>query len=262
MTEAEWLACSDPQKMLTFLRDSNKLSERKTRLFAVACCRRIWHLLTDEEGGRETVEVAERYADGEADASTMYEANSAAWMVHIGYAFGGIDFSRVGQKEDGWGIRQRVGRAASEAVLAAAWWGPDEDWRLGDGQKVGDLGRAVSTAFFCRAVPGQEAGLSITDDRWHHPALCHLLRDLFGVAFSRPTARPRSLTMFDGPVVQLAQAAYEERKLPSGHLDRDHLAVLADALEEAGADTELVGHLRGPTPHVRGCWVIDLLLLK
>jgi hypothetical protein len=54
-------------------------------------------------------------------------------------------------------------------------------------------------------------------------------------------------------------AAYEERELPSGHLNRHRLAVLADALEEAGADAELVGHLRGPGPHVRGCWVVDFL---
>jgi hypothetical protein len=43
-------------------------------------------------------------------------------------------------------------------------------------------------------------------------------------------------------------------------LDPDRLAVLADAMEEAGADAEMVEHLRGPGPHVRGCLVLDLLL--
>jgi hypothetical protein len=37
-------------------------------------------------------------------------------------------------------------------------------------------------------------------------------------------------------------------------------AVLADALEEAGADAELVEHLRGPGLHLRGCWAVDLIL--
>jgi hypothetical protein len=61
--------------------------------------------------------------------------------------------------------------------------------------------------------------------------------------------------------VNLAQALYEERELPSGHLDAARLAVLADMLEEAGcANPRLLGHLRGPGPHVRGCWAVDLVL--
>ena len=61
----------------------------------------------------------------------------------------------------------------------------------------------------------------------------------------------------------LATAAYEERILPAGTLDSDRLAVLADALEDAGCDNEdILSHLRGPGPHVRGCWVVDLLLGK
>ncbi len=58
----------------------------------------------------------------------------------------------------------------------------------------------------------------------------------------------------------LANAAYAERILPSGQLDPQRLAVLADALEEAGgADPDLLGHLRSALPHIRGCWVVDLL---
>jgi hypothetical protein len=39
MTEAEWLACKDLDVMLRFL--EGKVSERKLRLFVVACCRRV-----------------------------------------------------------------------------------------------------------------------------------------------------------------------------------------------------------------------------
>ena len=64
-------------------------------------------------------------------------------------------------------------------------------------------------------------------------------------------------------VVALANAAYDERELPSGHLDPARLAVLSDALEEAGcADADLLAHLRSPGPHVRGCWALDLVLGK
>jgi hypothetical protein len=53
----------------------------------------------------------------------------------------------------------------------------------------------------------------------------------------------------------------DERVLPAGHLDNDRLAILADALEDAGCtDQAILGHLRGPGHHVRGCWAVDALL--
>lgn len=74
MTEAEWLAGTDPQQMLAFLR--GKASERKARLFAVACCRNLWHRM----GGplRKVIAVGERYADGLASEG---EANEAAGLA-------------------------------------------------------------------------------------------------------------------------------------------------------------------------------------
>jgi hypothetical protein len=64
-------------------------------------------------------------------------------------------------------------------------------------------------------------------------------------------------------VRKLAQAAYDDRRLPSGVLDPARLTVLADALEDAGcADAAILAHCRRPGEHVRGCWVVDLLLGK
>jgi hypothetical protein len=86
------------------------------------------------------------------------------------------------------------------------------------------------------------------------------VRDIFGNPFRPVALDPAWRTP---TVAGLATAAYEERTLPAGTLDPDRLAVLADALEETGCDnTDILSHLRGPGPHVRGCWVVDLLLGK
>jgi hypothetical protein len=88
---------------------------------------------------------------------------------------------------------------------------------------------------------------------------CSLLREIFR-PFRRMSINPAWL---DPTVSSLAQAAYEERILPSGELDPPRLAVLSDALEEAGCDdADLLEHLRSPGPHVRGCWAVDLVLGK
>jgi hypothetical protein len=90
-----------------------------------------------------------------------------------------------------------------------------------------------------------------------------LLRDIFGNLFRPVVLDPAWRTWNNGTVPKIAQAVYDRRELPSGHLDATRLAVLADALEETGCDqADLLDHLRGPGPHVRGCWAVDLLLGK
>ena len=68
--------------------------------------------------------------------------------------------------------------------------------------------------------------------------------------------KPAWLSWNGGTVAGLARSVYDERRFAD-------LPILADALEEAGCDNaELLTHLRGPGPHVRGCWALDLLLGK
>jgi hypothetical protein len=91
--------------------------------------------------------------------------------------------------------------------------------------------------------------------------LCALVRDLFGPLPFRPLAlAPAWRTAH---VLALANDASDNRILPAGHLDPQRLGVLADALEEAGCtDADILDHLRGPGPHVRGCWAADAILAK
>ena len=89
-----------------------------------------------------------------------------------------------------------------------------------------------------------------------------LLRDIFG-PFHPPAFVPPPPAWIGRTNVQLAEAAYADRSLPSGHLDTVRLAILSDALEEAGCtDVALLSHLRSPGPHVRGCWAVDLVLAR
>ena len=87
-----------------------------------------------------------------------------------------------------------------------------------------------------------------------------ILRDVVGNPF-RPVAL--SPAWRSPAVLALAQAAYNNRILLAGILEPDRLAIVADALEEAGCnDADILGHLRGPGPHLRGCCAIDLILSK
>src|SRR4051794_12517560 len=63
MTEQEWLGCTDPEPMLEVL--GERAGSRELRLFACACCRHVWHFLTDE-ANRHAVDLTERYVDGTA----------------------------------------------------------------------------------------------------------------------------------------------------------------------------------------------------
>jgi hypothetical protein len=80
-----------------------------------------------------------------------------------------------------------------------------------------------------------------------------LVREVIGNPFRPAAADPACLTWNDGTVCRIAHAIYQESAF-------DRMPILADALEDAGcAEPDLLGHLRGPGPHVRGCWLVDLL---
>jgi hypothetical protein len=225
VTAEEWNRCTDPQKMLEFLR--GKAGERKLRLFAVAACRRIWHLPI-EAPARRAVEVVERYADGAASPEELEEAG------------------RPLRWQPGTSIHKAPKNTSAAALWAA--WGSWFGWS--------DLPDAISnSAGYAARARGSGKGQRV--------AQAALLRDIFGNPVHPVRVDPAWLAWHGGAIPALAQAVYDERELPSGHLDAGRLTVLADMLEEAGCcDPQLLGHLRGRGPHVRGCHALDALLGK
>src|SRR6516225_1318251 len=121
VTEAEWLACTAPQKMLEFLRASGKLTERKARLLSAACCRRIWTLLTDQRS-RTAVEVIERVTDGELSKAVLenayVDAIDAYETVYYHSPFGGDYCPAEAVK---CAASPGYGGSVEGAVMYAAW---------------------------------------------------------------------------------------------------------------------------------------------
>ena len=81
MTEAEWLACEDREKLQIFLRFHPSAPrvrdfERRLRLYTCGCCRLVWDAYP-YDACRHGVEIAEAYADGEADTIALAEARAA-----------------------------------------------------------------------------------------------------------------------------------------------------------------------------------------
>jgi hypothetical protein len=215
--------------MLAFLRASGRATERRLRLFVCASTRLLWEHLQPALM-QEAVEAGERHADG----APFEKCQRLLTGLH--------QLPAEHQRRTGESWFSSRAREAQVALFCAL--------------------RAVSHSFWLSEMPRREGWsehTAVTARR--QPAL---LRDIFGDPFRPPPALDASLLSWnDGLVVKLAEAAYEHRALPSGVLDPHRLSVLADALEEAGcSDAALLGHLRAPGPHVRGCRGADLVLQR
>jgi hypothetical protein len=234
--------------MLLELRRKNgprKWSTRKARLFSVACCRRVWHLL-ESPADRRAVEVAEEVADKKQRLTDLRIIHEAASIIDLGLdptprvPGGGWCYMSGPEWDFCYGLwispeGRRVCRVARWASTPTPWGSPD------------------STANDARALLSFRVGLDAA--KTEHQVQCGLLRDIVGPSVC-PAVQDAWLSSNGGAVRGLAKAIYEERAF---HL----LPILADALEDAGcSDEAILGHIRGPGPHLTGCWAVDLLLGK
>ncbi len=116
MDEAEWV---NARTMLTLLRETGRASDRKLRLFAAACCRSIWHLLTDPRS-RSLLSLTEQVADGQATKEEMEEAR----RQHQHLYYGGGPAVTAAADADPWrAARDALGRLRGTLFRAARWEG-------------------------------------------------------------------------------------------------------------------------------------------
>jgi hypothetical protein len=258
MTEDEWLACNDPRKMLLFLeRESRREGattprqgewrlehpcqsrDRKFRLFACACCRRAWTHIP-EDRNRDAVVAVEEFLEGKLSGSELESALGASSAVEYRVDGPGQRF------EWGYWIVKNLGRGFYKFAAG------------GSALVVATQRRSMTKDQHARE--GQEAPATVAED----VAQSSQLRCIFGDRGRLPEPlSPAILTWNDGTVVKIAQGIYEDRQMPEGTLDTGRLAILHDALLDAGCnDEELLTHCRNPEDPVRGCWALDLLLGK
>lgn len=297
MTEAEWSASTDPAAMLAWAKNTkavtpNKtaqcvahriLSDRKLRLFACACCRQVWDRLTDGRS-RNAVEVAERYADGEA---TEKERNYA-WgrAVDVGETLSGLPFAAARCADDAEHFSLTPSIVVSEVGSLVGL------------RTLANLLRDITgNPFRLVELPTGEAKVRCDSCGRLNPTV--RFSDMRCLKCGRGIVRvkPGPCSWLTPTVLDLAAVTYQEKQ-QDGSLDSDRLLVLADALEESGCtDDEILFHLRGivgcdycegagivyetpalssrrncphcggeglvpPGIHVRGCYIVDLLLGK
>jgi hypothetical protein len=270
MTEPEWLECDNPRAMWEWMfsplpdvsgtvrlqKTHVEMPPRKQRLWAVACCRRVEHLLPPEGPLRAAIDAAERYAAGDADERKLRAALAAALV------------DRESRR-----LEPRIWNAAYAACLCAE---PDDNFdAYGVAYACGsssDSGREFNARLNDQAALLRDAvgnpWHSWTDPRRPTPDFGHLPPGMCSRVLWL------DLRWLTPDVLRTAEAIDRDRDYAS-------LPVLADAIEEAGMPrSPLTKHLRQPSHvhgphcsdrdglwcawesviHCRGCWAVDLIL--
>ena len=231
MTQADWWAATEPDKLIDCLFFGEIASDRKLRLFSVAGCEPLRHLVNDS-GVLGALDTAEAFADGLIDATALQAVHDSAWVS-----------LRAKHDDDlAYGIlRTEVANAEIVCLYPTAQ----------DPHRDRDRYRQDEDAPYALLI-----ALFIDHPRRTNAAfrrLLPLLHDIFGpLPFREVTIQPDWLT---SNVTALARGIYDEKAF-------GRMPILADALQDAGCvNEEILSHCRNEDwEHVRGCWVLDLLM--
>ena len=239
MTELEWLECKLVEPMLELLRLKRGLiysgnvgqhprGRRRIRLFGVAQARRVSRLVTNPHL-LELLTVAESFADGVGKIAELRQLKQLAAIAGIEFVSDDLEWVREKLQHDaGW-----QARLAEHAFYVLA------------------ERHAFSS---CCLYNNAAVALEGENYRIENAHQSNLLRDIFGNPFQPVSFSPEWRT---SDVVSIAQTMYDSR-------DFTPISILADALQDAGCEQEdILAHCRDANgTHVRGCWVVDLVLGK
>jgi hypothetical protein len=244
MTEAEWLACDDRKALQSFLlhhpyAPRHRNIERRLKLHTCACCRLIWDTFPADVC-RQGVVIAEAYADGEVGAAELVGAHAVIQNLPQPASAGS---KRV---DTPFGSSELPTGPQWEAQMASFYATSEPGGRYPAGETLGTASGAMhGPACVIRAA--KALGLRAKTRR----TVLAIFRDVFGNPFHPVSLDLRWRT---SDTLALGRRMYESR-------DFGPMPILADALQEAGCDNDdILHHCRQPGVHVRGCWVVDLVI--
>ena len=262
MTEAEWLASGDPTRMMNHL--GVRGTRRKRQLLCLACWELVRHLLTDRwsKAGLAKLEATAEVDWGDESDDRHYEWDEAYTDVDDTLTNRFWDRLVAGDSE----LREamNVGTDAdltswdTDGVHAgAAFITTAAAHHAGWVRALYEMTRPLPAVQFAARVSEHAARAGRKVEKcWHDRQQLHanLLRDIFGNPFRPATFDSAWHT---STALAIARQMYESR-------DFGAMPILADALQDAGCDSDdILSHCRDPKqPHVRGCWVVDLVLGK
>jgi hypothetical protein len=241
MTEAEWLECGNPNAILRKSRTNRCVNYRKATLCAVNLFRRQMECFPHTQV-QSVADASEAFAAGVDNYRWLHQLWQEAERA-----------ARRAQKQfstftEGWEFDTYHFVAD---VLSTATPNISSDLRSERATKA--LHRIIRVMW--RAAGDGKTGVSRrhAERREGHTLALHL-RDIFGNPFRPVSFDPAWRT---DTAVSLARGMYDSRELVA-------MPILADALQDAGCeDEQVLNHCRDANqPHVRGCWVCDLVLGK
>jgi hypothetical protein len=236
VTQQEW------QTVLTSC--SRSWAERKFRVFVLACCRRIAHLSTDRRHHAVLKFVEQLAETGKRTGRTKTARGALAVEQKLTFERPHIP------------VEKRTAALVAECVAHAFCRALDPD----PFRAAVDAARAAAAAVGWERelqagnVTGAAAPTTFKADEERFQV--NLVLEIGGDPVQQATIESGWLRWNHGTIPSIAQSIYEEEAW-------DRLGILADALEDAGCtDAAILSHCRQPGFHVRGCWVVDLLLGK